>query len=127
MSALGHKQTCAGAKGDVRFTLKSDRDSGLPQTVIVCFTPKADMCGALAYVCFGPKADIGTAGKSNYSITSSAREIIVGGTNKPIAFAAFKLTTSSNFVGSCTGILKAWSFVIFLGVTNDSPFPKPNL
>jgi hypothetical protein len=21
--------------------------------------PKADMCGALAYVCFGPKADIG--------------------------------------------------------------------
>ena len=40
---------------------------------------------------------------ATYSITSSAREIIVGGTDKPIAFAAFKLTTSSNFVGSCTG------------------------
>src|SRR5215471_16939648 len=41
--------------------------------------------------------------KHHYSITSSAREMIAGGTDKPIAFAAFKLTTNSNFVGSCTG------------------------
>jgi hypothetical protein len=40
MSALGHKQTFAVQKGM----------SALP--------PKADMCGALAYVCYGPKADI---------------------------------------------------------------------
>jgi hypothetical protein len=40
---------------------------------------------------------------SSYSITSSARDRIAGGTDKPIAFAAFKLTTNSNFVGSCTG------------------------
>jgi hypothetical protein len=40
MSALGQKQTYAAHNGM----------SALP--------PKADMCGARAYVCFGPKADI---------------------------------------------------------------------
>ena len=36
MSALGQKQTCAAQK------------------VMSALTPKADMCGALAYVCFVP-------------------------------------------------------------------------
>jgi hypothetical protein len=36
MSALGQKQTFASQ----------------------LFTPKADMCGAVAHVCFGPKADM---------------------------------------------------------------------
>ena len=40
MSALGQKQTCAAQK------------------VMSALPPKADMCGALAYVCFVPKADI---------------------------------------------------------------------
>ena len=40
MSPLGHKQTYAAHK----------LMSALP--------PKADLCGALAYVCFEPKADI---------------------------------------------------------------------
>src|SRR5262250_1587589 len=46
------------AKRDVCFTPKSDRESGLPQTVMSALPPKADMCGARAYVCFGPIADI---------------------------------------------------------------------
>jgi hypothetical protein len=103
MSALGQKRTYAVQKGHVRFTPNSDRESGFPQQAISALPPKAGMCGATRDVCFGPTADNGTAGKLDYSITSSAREIIVGGTDKPIAFAAFKLTTSSNFVGSCTG------------------------
>src|SRR5262245_33740492 len=40
VSALGQKQTFA------------------PQIVMSALPPKADMCGALAYVCFGPIADI---------------------------------------------------------------------
>ena len=58
MSALGHKQTCAARKGNVRFTLNSDRESRHPQPVMSALPPKADMCSALADVCFGPKADI---------------------------------------------------------------------
>src|SRR5262244_2704765 len=43
---------------DVRFTPNSDRESGLPQTVMSALAPKADMCGAATDVRFGPKADI---------------------------------------------------------------------
>jgi hypothetical protein len=39
---------------------------------------KADMCGATAYVSFGPIADM-----VRYSITSSAMDIIPGGTSMP--------------------------------------------
>ena len=38
-----------------------------------------------------------------YSMTSSARASSVGGTVMPSAFAALRLTTSSNFVGCTTG------------------------
>src|SRR5450759_4999985 len=38
-----------------------------------------------------------------YSITSSARASTDGGTVRPIAFAALRLTTSLNRVGFCTG------------------------
>src|SRR5262245_37592630 len=48
---------CA-AKGNVRFTPNSDRESRHPQTVMSALSPKADMCSALADVCFGPIADI---------------------------------------------------------------------
>src|SRR5215813_5378225 len=40
---------------------------------------------------------------SHYSITSSARRRIDVGNSRPIAFAVFKLTTSSNRVGCSTG------------------------
>src|SRR6185295_7226416 len=40
LSALGQKADVRGANGHVRFT------------------PKADMCSALAHVCFGPIGDI---------------------------------------------------------------------
>ena len=38
-----------------------------------------------------------------YSITSSARANSVGGTSRPGASAVFRLITSSNTVGCCTG------------------------
>src|SRR4029077_2877714 len=38
-----------------------------------------------------------------HSITSSARASSVGGIVRPSALAVFKLRTSSNFVGACTG------------------------
>src|SRR5262245_29037778 len=47
-----------GAKSDVRFTPNSDRDSGLPQTVMSALPLKADICGAKADVRFGPEAEI---------------------------------------------------------------------
>jgi len=49
MSALGQKHMC-GAKGDVRFTPNSDRESGHPQEFMSALPPKADMCTALAHV-----------------------------------------------------------------------------
>src|SRR5262245_1808129 len=48
---------CA-AKGNVRFTPNSDRESRHPQTVMSALPPKADMCSAKAHVRFGPKADM---------------------------------------------------------------------
>ena len=38
-----------------------------------------------------------------HSITSSARASNVGGTSSPIDLAVLRLTTSSYFVGNCTG------------------------
>jgi hypothetical protein len=38
-----------------------------------------------------------------HSITSSARASSVGGTSRPIDLAVLRLTTSSYFVGNCTG------------------------
>jgi len=50
MSALGQKRTYAPQKIHVRFAPNSDRESGLPQTVMSAL-PTRD-------VRFGPKADI---------------------------------------------------------------------
>jgi hypothetical protein len=44
-----------------------------------------------------------------YSITSSARARSVGGTSMPSVLAVFRLTTSSNVVGCCTGRLAGFS------------------
>jgi hypothetical protein len=51
------------AKGHVRFTPESDRESGFPRKVMSAFPPKADMCGATSHVRFVPKADSCTAAK----------------------------------------------------------------
>src|SRR5262249_3944190 len=42
-------------------------------------------------------------GAAPHSITSSARASTVGGISRPSALAVFRLTTSSCFVGACTG------------------------
>jgi hypothetical protein len=55
---FGSKSDICAAKTHVRLTPDSDRDSGLPQTVMSALPPKADMCGATGDVCFGPLADI---------------------------------------------------------------------
>src|SRR5262245_49913070 len=59
---FGSKADMCSAKGHVRFTPNSDRESGHRQTVRSALPPKADVCSALAHVCFGPIADIGTSG-----------------------------------------------------------------
>src|SRR5215471_18376230 len=55
---FGSKADMCSAKGHVRFTPNSDRESGHRQTVRSALPPKADMCSALPHVCFGPKADM---------------------------------------------------------------------
>ena len=55
---FGSKADMCSAKGHVRFTPKSDRESGHAAMVMSALHLKADMCSALAHVCFGPIADI---------------------------------------------------------------------
>src|SRR4051812_10051050 len=47
----------------------------------------------------------------SHSITSSARARSVAGIVRPRAFAVFRLITSSNFVGCCTG--RSWGLAPF--------------
>src|SRR4029077_3252790 len=55
---FGSLADICSAKGHVRFTPDSDRESGFPRKVMSALPPKADMCRAFIYVCFGPIADI---------------------------------------------------------------------
>jgi hypothetical protein len=58
---FGSQADICSAKGHVRFTPDSDRESGhVPQMVMSALPPKADMCSANRHVCSGPKADIGS-------------------------------------------------------------------
>jgi hypothetical protein len=61
------------AKGHVRFTLNSDRESGLRQPVMAALPQKADMCSAPAHVRFGPIADMRPLRLFNYVGNSIAR------------------------------------------------------
>jgi hypothetical protein len=54
MSALGHKQTCAMQQRMSALPPIATEKADMPQMVMSALPPKADMCGALAYVCFGP-------------------------------------------------------------------------
>src|SRR5262245_23701978 len=60
--------------------------------------PKPDMDERGRHVGLVPRSDI-----ARYSITSSARSKIDVGSVTPIAFAAFKLTTNSNWLTCSTG------------------------
>jgi len=51
---FGSKADMCSAKWHVRFTPNSDRESGLPQTVMSALPPKADMFAATRDVRFGP-------------------------------------------------------------------------
>ena len=55
---FGSKADICSAKRHVRFTPGSDRESGLPLTVMSALPPYADMCGATRDVRYGPIADI---------------------------------------------------------------------
>ena len=54
---FGSKADICNAKRHVRFAPNSDRESGFPHKVVSALPPKADMCGATAYVCLA-KADM---------------------------------------------------------------------
>src|SRR5262245_16652639 len=90
---FGSKADICTAQAHVRFTPNSDRESGLPQTVMSALPPEADMCSANLNVRYGPIADI-----TLYSITSSARSSKVGATVSPRALAVLRFTTSSYLV-----------------------------
>ena len=60
MSALGQKQTYAAQKGMSALPPSSDRESGLPQTVMSALPLKADLCGATRNVRYGPIVDTAT-------------------------------------------------------------------
>jgi hypothetical protein len=75
---FGSKADICAALTYVRFTPNSDRESGHVPMVMSALLPKVDMYGALAHVCYGPEADM-----VRYSITSSAMDIIPGGTSMP--------------------------------------------
>ena len=81
---------------DVRFGSKADICSAKGMSAL---PPKADMCGATSDVCFVPIADM----TKFYSITTSAVASSAGDIASPSALAAFRFTTSSYFVGACTG------------------------
>ena len=55
---FGSLADICSAKGHVRFTPNSDRESRHLPRGMSALPPKADMCGATRDVRFGPKADI---------------------------------------------------------------------
>ena len=79
----------------------------------VRFGSKADISAFNSNVRFTPNSGhsgrqsacplCATSGHWCYSITSSARESNCGGTDRPSAFAVFRLMTSSIFVGRSMG------------------------
>jgi hypothetical protein len=56
-SATANSKSWRPASGKVRTRTPLVREYFYPP-LMSALSPKADMCGALAYVCFGPKADI---------------------------------------------------------------------
>ena len=65
---LGSKADMCSAKGHVRFTPDSDRESGHQSRVMSALPPKADMCGAARDVSFGPISDIEDPGAPTFRL-----------------------------------------------------------
>src|SRR5262249_19241566 len=117
LAALCSIHSCGSARRGQAVSMSAVRHSKLGSStsvngflqrpVDVCFGSKADIEVLPLNVCFTPKsghrnslAECPLCAKSGhrnfYSITSSARVSSVAGMDKPIAFAAFRLTISSN-------------------------------
>ena len=92
---------------DVRFGSITDIEA---RRADVRFTPKSGHCRATLGCPLCAKSRLVHRSKKDcYSITSVAAVISVGGTVRPRAFAVFKLITSSNLVGACTGMSAGFS------------------
>src|SRR6202040_2184630 len=63
----------------------------------------------LTWAGLAPADHASFAGAFDHSITSSARASSVAGTSRPSVLAVFKLITSSNLVGACTGRFAGFS------------------
>jgi len=86
MSALGQKRTL---------------DNVAPMSAL---PPKADIAERDHNVCFVPIADkVRRNKRRRYSITSSQSSKNDSRGDRPSALAVFRLTTSSNLIGDCTG------------------------
>src|SRR6516165_47206 len=107
-AAAGQRAALASALPENLLTRSSDRraSSRREQLVEQCplFPPKADITIRYRHVRYVPKADIVRCDEiRRYSITSSARASKDWGTDKPSAFAVFRLMASSYLFGACTG------------------------
>jgi hypothetical protein len=92
---FGSKADICVAKGHVRFTPNSDRESEIPQKAMSALAPKTDMCGADTDVRFGPKADIQLCSLSHAHMRQKGGQSAVSGTfgrvrrrRKPIEIAS---------------------------------------
>ena len=106
----------SGVRSSVRETASSSAkptcDDTCPSTP-TRMPATSSVSGRTSYVRFTPKSGhwqrtspcplCANSGHRAYSITSSARESMDGGTVRPSALAVFRLSTSSFLVGACTG------------------------
>src|SRR5262245_20266874 len=93
---FGLEADICAAKSHVRFSSDSDRESGLPQTVMSALPPQSGhvRCNQ-GYPLLGHKRTLRI-----YSITSSARASTNCGIVSPMAFAVFKFSANRYCVGS---------------------------
>jgi hypothetical protein len=98
---MAHNRPKILIKPNARYGSNATEMDSLPD---VCFPPDSDRTADIAGGPFrARKRLLDCSTQHLYSITSSARASNVGGTTRPIALAALRLTTSSNLVGCCTG------------------------
>src|SRR5215469_16528120 len=83
--------------------LNERRTAPQPWRRELAFMPRTGHCAELLWGASGGKRVAIRSKGGCYSMTSSARARIDGGTVRPSALAVFKLSTSSNVVGCWTG------------------------
>ena len=100
MSAYAWITSALLPKADIGCVLSEVRRCGIN----VRFTPKSGHSQVSLECPLSAKSGLMQCSKQHcYSITSSARPSSDIGTVRPSAFAVFRLTSSSYFVGACTG------------------------